>query len=54
MTSVNSLEVEVPDEPEKQLSTIDRLKQIKAEAGDPDHPRYWDKMIVLELVEMTV
>eukprot|EP00944_MAST-04C_sp_MAST-4C-sp1_P009378 g9378.t1 len=54
MTSVNSLEVEVPDEPEKQLSTIDKLKQIKANAGDPDHPRYWDKMIVLELVEMTL
>eukprot|EP00943_MAST-04B_sp_MAST-4B-sp1_P008643 g8643.t1 len=54
MTPVNSLEVDVQNKPEKKLSTVDKLKKIKADASDPDHPRYWDKMVILELVEMTL
>jgi hypothetical protein len=30
----------------------EKMKAFKAKTGDPDHPYYWDKLVVLELVEM--
>ena len=52
MASSGNVEIEIEKDDITAESCANKVKRLKAQSGDPKHPYYWDKMLILELIEM--